>query len=153
MSASAMLTREPESFNGVLSLNQNSVGGGIPVAIHWKVTLSISLTMYSTCDELTVGTTAETKHTAHLHACNNRSKLNHLRQLGHNRNYIKNTHHFGTVVTFESTYIIYHKIAIPSTSPYTVSDEFCESLPTTLFPSQRYAPASDGSISVMVREL
>ena len=38
-------------------------------------------------------------------------------------------------------------------SPYTVSDEFCDSLPTTLDASQRYVTASNGLVSVITREL
>ena len=44
-------------------------------------------------------------------------------------------------------------LSLPSVLPYTVSDEFCESVSTTLDPSQRYVAVSNGSVFVMVREL
>ena len=48
---------------------------------------------------------------------------------------------------------IHIKLAFLSVSPFTVSDEFCDSFPKTLDASQRYVAVSNGLVSTIVREL
>ena len=74
----------------------------------------------------------------------------------HVRNKQKTAHHhdnLGPLLGLLYIHVLHITRSILSVSPFTVSDEFCDSFPTTLDASQRYVAVSNGLVFTIVREL